>query len=55
MLEKNVPVVFFPEGTRSPDKKMLPFKKGAFAMAVKTGTPVIPITINGTGLSVTNL
>ena len=50
MLEKRVPVVFFPEGTRSSDKKMLPFKKGAFTIAAKTDAPVIPITINGTGL-----
>jgi 1-acyl-sn-glycerol-3-phosphate acyltransferase len=40
-------VVFFPEGTRSPDGKLLPFKKGGFVMALKTGTPILPMTITG--------
>lgn len=41
-------VVFFPEGTRSRDGAMGPFKKGAFKMALDLGLPVLPITINGT-------
>jgi len=43
-------VVFFPEGTRSPDGKLLPFKKGGFVMSLQTGIPVLPITINGSRL-----
>ncbi len=42
-------VVFFPEGTRSRDGKMLPFKAGAFVMAKDLGLPILPITIKGTG------
>ncbi|KAL0340041.1 UNVERIFIED_CONTAM: 1-acyl-sn-glycerol-3-phosphate acyltransferase BAT2, chloroplastic [Sesamum radiatum] len=38
-----------PEGTRSKDGKLGPFKKGAFSVAAKTGVPVIPITLIGTG------
>ncbi len=41
-------VVFFPEGTRSKDGKLLPFKKGAFHMAVDLGLPILPVTIVGT-------
>jgi 1-acyl-sn-glycerol-3-phosphate acyltransferase len=40
-------VVFFPEGTRSPDGLIHEFKKGGFVMALATETPILPITING--------
>jgi 1-acyl-sn-glycerol-3-phosphate acyltransferase len=40
--------IFFPEGTRSTDGKILPFKTGAFKLAVETGTTVIPCRIDGT-------
>ena len=40
-------VVVFPEGTRSPDGKLLPFKKGGFILAIESGAPVIPISISG--------
>lgn len=42
-------VVMFPEGTRSRDGKLLPFKRGGFMLAVRAGVPVIPATINGSG------
>jgi len=42
-------VVMFPEGTRSPDGRLLPFKRGGFMLAVRAGVPVIPATINGSG------
>ncbi|KAK1422039.1 hypothetical protein QVD17_24881 [Tagetes erecta] len=42
-------VFFFPEGTRSKDGRMGIFKKGAFSIAAKTGAPVVPITLVGTG------
>lgn len=41
-------VVFFPEGSRSGDGLLKPFKKGAFRMAIDLGLPVLPVTINGT-------
>lgn len=41
-------VVIFPEGTRSPSGELLPFKRGAFKLAVDLELPVLPITINGT-------
>ncbi len=41
-------VVFFPEGTRSEDGRLLPFKKGAFRLALDLGLPILPVTITGT-------
>ena len=40
-------IVVFPEGTRSPDGELLPFKKGGFVLAVKTGVQVIPVYLKG--------
>ena len=40
-------VVMFPEGTRSPDGRLLPFKKGAFVLALQTGVPVVPVGVSG--------
>lgn len=41
-------VLIFPEGTRSASGELLPFKRGSFLLAVKSGVPVIPISITGT-------
>ncbi len=41
-------VVMFPEGHRSRTGEMLPFKSGSFLLAVLSGVPVVPITLNGT-------
>lgn len=40
----------FPEGTRSETGAMLPFKRGAFIVAIKAGVPVLPVTISGSHL-----
>ncbi len=40
-------VVLFAEGTRTRDGKLQPFKRGAFALAAKSGVPIVPIAING--------
>lgn len=41
-------VIFFPEGTRSPDGIIMDFKKGAFNMALDLNLPILPVTIIGT-------
>lgn len=38
-------VILFPEGTTSGQPDTLPFKKGAFQMAVKAGLPVVPVAL----------
>ncbi len=43
-----VSVWIAPEGTRSPDGKLLPFKKGGFHLALDVRQPVLPVTIWGT-------
>jgi 1-acyl-sn-glycerol-3-phosphate acyltransferase len=48
-IENGISVVVFPEGTRSEDGALLPFKRGGFLLAVKTRTPIVPVTINGSG------
>lgn len=42
-------VVLFPEGTRTQDGNLLPFKRGGFILARKAAVPVLPVTINGSG------
>lgn len=46
-LKNGVMLCAFPEGTRSKDGKLQPFKNGAFKMAYKAGAPVIPLSICG--------
>jgi 1-acyl-sn-glycerol-3-phosphate acyltransferase len=47
-LRNRVSVIFFPEGTRSIDGNMLPFKDGAFRLAIETGVPILPLAVAGT-------
>jgi len=41
-------VLLFAEGTRTQDGQLQPFRRGAFNIAVRSGIPVVPVTINGT-------
>lgn len=47
-LDRGVPVMIFPEGTRSLDGNLLPFKDGAFRLAADTGAQLLPIAVDGT-------
>jgi len=46
--ERGYSLVVFPEGTRGSSDEFLPFKKGAFRIAIDTGLPVLPVVIEGT-------
>lgn len=46
-LKGNMSLVIFPEGHRSFDGKLIPFKRGAFMLAGEFGLPVVPLTIKG--------
>jgi len=48
VLKKGLHMVIYPEGTRSSDGRLLPFKKGPFHLAMDSGVPVIPVTLLGT-------
>ena len=43
-----VSLVMFPEGTRSPDGEMLPFRQGAMKICQRAGLPIVPFSIQGT-------
>ena len=47
VLASGVNISIFPEGTRSRDGKLLPFKKGPFFLAMESGAPVVPVSIHG--------
>lgn len=47
-IRSGVSVWIAPEGTQSKDGALLPFKKGGFVLALETGVPIVPVTIEGT-------
>jgi len=48
VLRSGVNMTIWPEGTRSSDGRLLPFKKGPFYLAMESGVPIVPITLAGT-------
>jgi 1-acyl-sn-glycerol-3-phosphate acyltransferase len=48
VLREGLHMTIFPEGTRSYDGRLLPFKKGPFYLALDAGLPIVPMTIVGT-------
>ena len=50
VLARRLNMTVFPEGTRSGDGRLLPFKKGPFYLAMDSGIPIVPVTILGSEL-----
>jgi 1-acyl-sn-glycerol-3-phosphate acyltransferase len=48
LLKTGLSFAIFPEGTRSPDGRLRPFKKGAFIIAIEAGVPIVPVSVAGT-------
>ncbi|WP_299018048.1 1-acylglycerol-3-phosphate O-acyltransferase [uncultured Photobacterium sp.] len=46
--KRNLSVWMYPEGTRSKGRGLLPFKTGAFRMAIEAGVPIIPMCVSST-------
>ncbi len=46
-IRHGISVIIFPEGTRSADGTLQPFKKGALLLAAKAGVPIVPMAIHG--------
>lgn len=47
-LSKGMSVMIFPEGTRSKTEELLPFKDGAFRLAIEQGVDILPLAVSGT-------
>lgn len=48
-IREGATILAFPEGTRSTDGRILPFKKGIFVLALEAGVPIVPVAISGSG------
>jgi len=49
MKDEGKSLVIAPEGTRAPTRKLAPFKKGGFHMAMQVGVPIVPVVIHNAG------
>jgi 1-acyl-sn-glycerol-3-phosphate acyltransferase len=48
VLKRGMSIIIFPEGTRSTNGDLLPFKDGAFRLAIDAGVPILPLVVHGT-------
>lgn len=52
LLRERNSIMIFPEGTRSRDGKIQPFKSGAFHLALDNQVPILPVAISGTSMAI---
>lgn len=50
LLSQGASIVIYPEGTRSPDRRLQRFHAGAFHLSLATGVPIVPLCIDGTSI-----
>jgi 1-acyl-sn-glycerol-3-phosphate acyltransferase len=50
-LDRNLSIIVFPQGTRSPDGTVGEFREGAFRLAIEAGVDVVPLAVSGTAES----
>jgi len=48
-LMRGISIMIFPEGTRSSDREIAFFKRGAFQLAISADRPILPVLMDGTG------
>ena len=48
-LKRDISIMLFPEGTRSADRQIGFFKRGAFQLAIMAEKPILPVIIDGSG------
>jgi 1-acyl-sn-glycerol-3-phosphate acyltransferase len=48
LVAQRLSLIIFPEGTRSADGRVAPFKPGSFLLAIEAGLPIVPLSIDGT-------
>jgi 1-acyl-sn-glycerol-3-phosphate acyltransferase len=48
LVGEGLSLIIFPEGTRSADGRVAPFKAGSFLLAIEAGLPVVPVSVDGT-------
>jgi len=51
-IQKGISIMIFPEGTRSRDGALLPFKEGAFRIAIENKIPILPVILDGSSKAV---
>jgi len=50
LVKEGLSLIIFPEGTRSADGRLGPFKAGSFLLAIEAKLPIVPVSVDGTRL-----
>jgi 1-acyl-sn-glycerol-3-phosphate acyltransferase len=50
LVKEGLSLIIFPEGTRSADGRLAPFKAGSFLLAIEAKLPIVPVSVDGTRL-----